>query len=107
MATNRTSQLRSPDLFEQAAGLRRAHEILQQLHEGATREHKALPGTFLLGRPRRRHHELMAVSRMLREAGAQLMNEHAVLLRTAKDGAHKAFLDAAREGSATSSNGGE
>lgn len=70
------------------AGLTRAHEIINEAHEKLIREHHALPPLFGFF-PRRRHHEIMGASRILKEIGWRIVG--------AKRSA-ELFPDAVKEG---------
>ena len=56
------------DVQMQHNGLLIAMELLHEIHEEVLQEHENLSAT-IFGRPRRRHHEIIAVSRVLKELG--------------------------------------
>lgn len=75
---DRLSKLDAPDR-EGIAGLVKAHKMLQDYLTEIIIEHRSLPGTCFFNRPRKRHHDIMIESRLLKKMGQRIANEIAIL----------------------------
>lgn len=68
------------DVQMQHNGLLIAMELLHEIHEEAIQEHENLSPT-IFGTPRRRHYELMAVSRVLKKLGWRYVRRGSSMIR--------------------------
>lgn len=58
--------------LEEIQGLRKAHDLLTELHDELLLEHDQTKPT-LFGSPTKRHHEIMGASDALAELGARIV----------------------------------
>jgi len=68
-------------LISKMEGISLAHGLVAKLHDQVEDEHRYTPS--FLGLPRRKHHELMAQSRILMELGRLIQSQHDQLYREA------------------------